>query len=135
MSDSAPILIAAINARHSHTSMGARCLLANMGELRPETDLAEFTIQQPAAEIAAAIAARDPQILALGVYIWNSARAAELLPLLRHKVPEMKIILGGPEILEGRPPCRPGSSAVPLEIGYWALDIGYCDRAPLDFLR
>lgn len=97
----APILIAAINARHSHASMGARCLLANMGELREQTELAEFTIQQSAAEIAENIVARTPAILALGVYIWNSARVFELLPLLRHQSPQMKIVLGGPEITDG----------------------------------
>jgi radical SAM superfamily enzyme YgiQ (UPF0313 family) len=97
------ILIAAINARHSHASLGARCLLANMGDLRPQTDLAEFTIQQPAADIADDIAARSPRILALGVYIWNAARIAELIPLLRHQSPQTKIILGGPEITENTP--------------------------------
>ena len=91
------ILLAAINARHSHASLGARYLLANMGDLRPQTELAEFTIQQPAAEIATAIAAKTPRILALGVYIWNAARVAELLPLLREQLPQMEIVLGGPE--------------------------------------
>ena len=69
MSKSVPILIAAINARHSHASMGARCLLANMGDLRGQSELLEFTVQQSAAEIAEAIAARQPRILGLGVYI------------------------------------------------------------------
>ena len=96
----APILVAAINARHSHASMGARCLLANLGEVRSQTKLAEFTIQQSAAEIAAAIAARNPNILGLGVYIWNAARVAELLPLLRQILPDLQIVLGGPEIAE-----------------------------------
>ena len=110
MSAPAPILIAAINARHSHASMGARCLLANMDELRNQTELLEFTIQQSAAEIAAAILAHAPKILALGVYIWNAARVAELLPLLRHHSPHTKIILGGPELPEGQPPCCPFES-------------------------
>ena len=83
--------------------MGARCLLANMGDLRSQTELAEFTIQQSAAEIADAIVARNPRILALGVYIWNATRVAELLPLLRQKLPHLKIVLGGPEITEGNP--------------------------------
>ena len=100
MISSASILIAAINARHSHASMGARCLLANLGELRGQAELAEFTIQQSAAEIAESIAARRPRILGLGVYIWNATRVAELLPLLRRKSPETKIVLGGPEITE-----------------------------------
>ena len=131
MIGSSPILIAAINARHSHASMGARCLLANMGDLRQQTELAEFTIQQPAAEIANAIVARNPRILGLGVYIWNDVRVAELLPLLFQMLQQLKIVLGGPEItepnspvgtepdppkiqnacsdfpVEGRPPCRP----------------------------
>ncbi len=99
----APILVAAINARHSHASLGARCLLANLGELRPQAELAEFTIQQSASEIAEAIAARQPRILGLGVYIWNAARVAELLPLLRRLSPETKIVLGGPEITAATP--------------------------------
>ena len=99
----APILVAAINARHSHASLGARCLLANLGELRPQAELAEFTIQQSASEIAAAIAACQPRILGLGVYIWNAARVAELLPLLRRLSPETKIVLGGPEITAATP--------------------------------
>ena len=93
-----PILVAAINARHSHASLGARCLLANLGELRSQAELAEFTIQESAAEIAEAVAARNPKILGLGVYVWNAARTAELLPLLRRKLPDMKIVLGGPEL-------------------------------------
>ena len=100
MTPAVSILIAAINARHSHASMGARCLLANLGELRPQADLAEFTIQQSAAEIAAEIAARAPKILGLGVYVWNAARVVELLPLLRRQAPQTKIVLGGPEITE-----------------------------------
>ena len=113
MPPSAPILVAAINARHSHASMGARCLLANLGKLRAQADLAEFTIQQSAAEIAAVLAARAPKILGLGVYVWNAARVAELLPLLRHKLPDMEIVLGGPEITETTAMdfllcCRPG---------------------------
>ena len=104
MAEFASILVAAINARHSHASLGARCLLANLGELRPQADLAEFTIQQSAAEIADAIAARAPKILGLGVYVWNAARVAELLPLLRRQAPELTIVLGGPEITEPKSP-------------------------------
>ena len=100
MASAAPILIAAINARHSHASMGARCLLANMGDLRAQTELAEFTIQQSAAEIAAEIAARNPRIIGLGVYIWNAARVAELLPRLSQLLQQVKCVLGGPEITE-----------------------------------
>ena len=127
MAESASILVAAINARHSHASLGARCLLANLGELRAQAALAEFTIQQSAAEIAADIAARKPHILGLGVYIWNAARVAELLPLLRHKLPEMKIVLGGPEISEIDPPGhRPGLQPNNGSVVAQGVDLGGC---------
>ena len=127
MNPSAPILVAAINARHSHASLGARCLLANLGELRPQAELAEFTIQQSASEIAAAIAACQPRILGLGVYIWNASRVAELLPLLRQKSPQTKIVLGGPEISEFVPPGqRPGLQSIQRLPVAQGVDLGGC---------
>ena len=127
MNPSAPILVAAINARHSHASLGARCLLANLGELRPQAELAEFTIQQSASEIAAAIAACQPRILGLGVYIWNASRVAELLPLLRQKSPQTKIVLGGPEISEFDPPGqRPGLQSIQRLPVAQGVDLGGC---------
>ena len=99
-----PILLAAVNARHGHASLGARCLLANMGVLRPQTALAEFTVQQSAAEIAQAIAALNPRILGLGVYVWNAALVSALLPLLRTRLPDLLVVLGGPEIAGPTPP-------------------------------
>lgn len=95
------ILIVAINARYSHASLGSRYLLANMGDLRPQTHLLEFTLQQSVADIAADIAARNPRVLGLGIYIWNTRKIAELLPLLRERLPHTAIILGGPEIVAG----------------------------------
>ena len=127
MAEFASILVAAINARHSHASLGARCLLANLGELRAQAALAEFTIQQSAAKIAADLAARKPRILGLGVYVWNAARVAELLPLLRHKLPDMKIVLGGPEISEIDPPGhRPGLQPNNGSVVAQGIDLGGC---------
>ena len=71
MTAPAQILVAAINARFSHASLGARYLLANLGDLRTRAELAEYTRQQSVAEIAADIVARRPRVLGLGVYIWN----------------------------------------------------------------
>lgn len=92
------ILIAAINARHSHASLGARYLLANMGDLRPQTELVEFTLQQSVAEITAAVVALRPRIFGIGVYIWNATLVAELLPRLRQQLPDTTVVIGGPEV-------------------------------------
>ncbi len=92
------ILLAAINARHSHTAFGARYLLANMVGLRGQTTLLEFTIQQPAQTIADAILAQAPAILGMGVYIWNASLVRNILHIIRKQQPEIIVLLGGPEI-------------------------------------
>ncbi|MBN8247884.1 MAG: DUF4080 domain-containing protein [Verrucomicrobia bacterium] len=92
------ILLAALNARYLHAAFGLRYLMANLGELRPEAALAEFDIQQRPLEMAEAILARRPEILGLGIYIWNVGPATELVALLRRIHPDLRIILGGPEV-------------------------------------
>lgn len=92
------ILLATLNARYSHASLGLRYLLANMGELRGQTQLLEFTIKQRPIDIVEALLAQDPVIIGLGVYIWNSRESAEVVALLKAVRPEVIIILGGPEV-------------------------------------
>lgn len=92
------ILLATLNARYSHASLGLRYLLANMGELQAETALQEFTIKQRPIDIAEQILATAPRILGLGVYIWNVRECQELVAILKRLRPELTVILGGPEV-------------------------------------
>ncbi|MDX2227564.1 MAG: radical SAM protein [Verrucomicrobiae bacterium] len=92
------ILLATLNARYLHAAFGLRYLLANMGELRGQTRMLEFDINQRPLDIAEKIAAHTPRILGLGVYIWNATETLELVSLLRRILPETKIVLGGPEV-------------------------------------
>jgi len=54
------IVLCTLNARYIHASLGLRYLLANMGELTPQTVLREFTIARPSQEIV------DELLLTLG---------------------------------------------------------------------
>ena len=45
------IVLATLNAKYIHASLGLRYVLANMGELRKHTTLREFTIARPVGEI------------------------------------------------------------------------------------
>jgi radical SAM superfamily enzyme YgiQ (UPF0313 family) len=94
----AKIVLATMNARYIHASFGLRYLLANLGPLRAETCLLEFDIQQRPVDVAEAILARDPQIVGLGVYIWNAAETAQVVATLKRVRPELIVILGGPEV-------------------------------------
>jgi radical SAM superfamily enzyme YgiQ (UPF0313 family) len=103
------IVLATLNARYVHASLGLRCLLANMGALRGRTTLCEFTIAQKPSEIAERLLALEPSIIGLGVYIWNVAETTQLVRLLKAVRPEVKLVLGGPEVsfeIEQQEVCR-----------------------------
>ncbi|HJV93981.1 MAG TPA: DUF4080 domain-containing protein [Azonexus sp.] len=98
------IVLATLNAKYIHASLGLRCLLANMGELRERTALREFTIARPAQAVVDELlltlgsAAGGPQIIGFGVYIWNVVQTTAVLRLLRAARPDIKVVLGGPEV-------------------------------------
>ena len=92
------IVLATLNAKYPHCAFGLRYLLANMGELRDETALLEFTINQQTLEILDAILAQRPRIVGLGVYIWNVAETTRLVADLKRVAPDVIVVLGGPEI-------------------------------------
>ena len=98
MPERCSILLATLNASYPHAAFGLRYLLANMAELTERTALTEFTINQRPLEIAEAILAREPDIVGLGVYIWNTAPTQEVVAILKRVRPELIIVLGGPEV-------------------------------------
>jgi hypothetical protein len=75
-----------------------RYLLANLGELRAQTKLLEFKLEQRPIDIVEALLVHDPKIIGLGVYIWNVVQTAEVVALLKAVRPEVLIVLGGPEV-------------------------------------
>ncbi|WP_348946185.1 radical SAM protein [Chitinibacter sp. FCG-7] len=92
------IILSTLNARYTHASLGLRYLLANMGDLQPQTEIMEFVIGGKTAEFAERLLAKKPKIIGFGVYIWNVEETARLVALLKRVAPEVKIILGGPEV-------------------------------------
>lgn len=92
------IVLATLNAKYLHTAFGLRYLLANMDGLRERTAIAEYDINQRPLEIAEKLLAQEPRILGLGVYIWNVVQTTELVALLKRIRPELKIVIGGPEV-------------------------------------
>ncbi|MCX7256218.1 MAG: DUF4080 domain-containing protein [Polaromonas sp.] len=97
------IVLATLNAKFIHASLGLRCLLANMDlhggpGLRARTQLREFTIGQRPIQIAEELLALAPRVIGLGVYIWNTVETTQLVRLLKALRPDIKIVLGGPEV-------------------------------------
>lgn len=92
------IILATLNAKFIHAAFGLRYLFANLGELQPHAEIFESDINQRPLDIAEAILAKNPEILGLGIYIWNATESAELVQILKRIRPGLVIILGGPEV-------------------------------------
>lgn len=94
----ATIILATINARYIHTSLGLRWLYANLGALQSQAAMQEFCLTDQASEIAEQILASSPAIVGIGVYIWNAVQVRQLVGVLKRVAPQTTIVLGGPEV-------------------------------------
>ena len=94
----AQIVLTTLNARYSHTAFGLRCLLANLGPLREQTNLLEFELNANPRIVVEKILAKNPVIVGFSVAIWNVSKLTEMVSLLSVLRPQITIVLGGPEV-------------------------------------
>ncbi|TQV75167.1 DUF4080 domain-containing protein [Aliikangiella marina] len=94
----AQIILATLNAKYIHASMGLRYLYANMQGLQAQTEIKEFTIKTRAIDIVEQLLESKPSIIGFGVYIWNAVETLDVVSQLKTIAPEIKIVLGGPEV-------------------------------------
>lgn len=104
------IVLATLNAKYIHASLGLRYLFANMGrhggaDLQACTSLREFTIHRTPQDIVDELSATlgpaqggAVKVVGFGIYIWNVSPSAAVIALLKAQRPEVKIVLGGPEV-------------------------------------
>ena len=103
------IVLATLNARYIHASLGLRYLLANLDRhggagLRAQAQLREYTINRAPTEVVADLLATlgnahgSVQVVGFGVYIWNVTPTTEVVRLLKAARPDVKVVLGGPEV-------------------------------------
>ena len=92
------IVLATINARYVHASLGLRYLAANLGDLSARAKILEFVSGARTEDLVERILTEAPKILGLGVYIWNVEESTRLVAQLRRVAPELRIVVGGPEV-------------------------------------
>ena len=103
------IVLATLNARYIHSAFGLRYLKANLHEFKAHTDILEFTLDQRPLDIAEKILDLGPDIVGLGVYIWNVEQSHQLAALIKKIAPDVQLVLGGPEVSyeqDQQPICR-----------------------------
>ena len=92
------ILLTTLNARYTHSSIGLRYLYANLNELQHTAQIIEFTINDSIQTIAEKLLIHNPELIGIGVYIWNAQEVSQLVHILKKINPELTIVLGGPEV-------------------------------------
>ncbi|MDA7745729.1 B12-binding domain-containing radical SAM protein [Psychromonas sp.] len=92
------IVLATLNSKYIHASLGLRYLYANLKDLQPICEIKEFVIQTWAIDIVEQILASKPTIVGFGVYIWNIVETTNVVSLLKVIAPEVTVVLGGPEV-------------------------------------
>lgn len=95
------IILSTANARYSHSSMGLRCIYANLEELQNEAIILEHTIKDSAQKMVDQWLSHNPKIIGLGVYIWNIDIMEEAIELLKKTDSTIAIVVGGPEVSYG----------------------------------
>ncbi|MCU9612299.1 B12-binding domain-containing radical SAM protein [Caldibacillus lycopersici] len=97
-------IVTTLNAKYIHMNLAIRYLKA-YAEPQFPVELVEYTIKDPVMNIVADLYKRKPNILGFSCYIWNIEETIKVIQLLKKANPNVKIILGGPE--------------VSYDVGYW----------------
>ncbi|MBE0514943.1 B12-binding domain-containing radical SAM protein [Sulfurimonas sp.] len=92
------IVLTTLNSRFTHTSIALRYLYANLKELQEDAIILEFSINDAVQSIAEKLLVHKPEIIGIGVYIWNVSYVSELIHIIKKVSPGTTIILGGPEV-------------------------------------
>ncbi|MEW4486899.1 DUF4080 domain-containing protein [Thalassoglobus sp. JC818] len=92
------IVLSTLNARYWHSSFGLRYLMANMEELASQAVMLEFGIKDQLSDVLESILQQHPKVVGFGVYIWNLEPTTRLVADLKRLAPDIKIVLGGPEV-------------------------------------
>ncbi|MGE8206682.1 B12-binding domain-containing radical SAM protein [Heyndrickxia sp. NPDC080065] len=91
------IIASTLNAKYIHTNLAIRYLKASAA---PEyhVELAEYTIKDPAMNIVSDLYTKKPDVLGFSCYIWNIEETIKVIQMLKKIMPDLIIVLGGPEV-------------------------------------
>ena len=92
------VLLAAINARYTHSCLALYCLKSYAAGAGHAVSVREFSVNRDPDDILSEIAAERPDLVAFSVYIWNTAIMRRMLPLVKERCGNVLLALGGPEV-------------------------------------
>lgn len=91
-------VLSTIHSKYIHPSLALPYLAAYCSDNCGEVLIREFTLQEPKQNILARLLAEEPDNIAFSVYLWNRAITLELVDALHAVRPDLRIVIGGPEV-------------------------------------
>lgn len=92
------ILLTTLNSKFIHSSIALR-YLKGYGATRGQAyEIVEYTINMPILDILADITERPVDVLCFACYIWNIEMTLHLVEMVKSVRPNIRIVLGGPEV-------------------------------------
>ncbi|GAB6935874.1 B12-binding domain-containing radical SAM protein [Calditerricola yamamurae] len=91
------VIVTTLNAKYIHTCLALR-YLKSFAEPEFPVTMKEYTIKDPAMNIAMDLYKEDPDVIGFSCYIWNIEQTIPVLHILKKVKPSVKIVLGGPEV-------------------------------------
>ncbi|UFJ39196.1 B12-binding domain-containing radical SAM protein [Brevibacillus humidisoli] len=92
------IVLTTLNAKYIHSSLALRYLRSYVKPSFPDVELVEYTINDVTMNIVGDIFKRSPDLVAFSCYIWNIRETLDVISNLKKVLPEVPIVLGGPEV-------------------------------------
>ncbi len=90
-------ILTTLNASYIHSSLSIRYLKAYSKDIS-NIKLMEFTINQNIDYIVGELYKEKPDIIGFSTYIWNREEILKICEMIKIINPDIKIILGGPEV-------------------------------------
>ena len=86
-----------LNAKYIHTNLALRYLKAYAA---PDynVEIVEYTIKDPVMNIVTDLYKRNPDVIGFSCYIWNMEEIKKVVTILKKVLPDVHIVLGGPEV-------------------------------------
>lgn len=91
------VVVSTLNAKYIHTSLALR-YLKSYAQPEYEVTMREYTIKDPAMNIVSDLFTLQPDVIGFSCYIWNIEQTIPIISMLKKVLPQVKIVLGGPEV-------------------------------------
>ena len=90
-------LLTTLNSKFIHSNLALRYLKEASKDIE-DMEILEFTINQNIDFIASEIYKSKKDCICFSVYIWNVKETLRICEILKTVKPDLKILLGGPEV-------------------------------------